>query len=122
MSAPVVYILRAKDSTEGGWVRYLLGQDNEQPVYRICEVQSELSGITTIMFCASFHLDLGANLTKPYKINDTTVNQTLELKHGKSLKAFNMDKVSNAPFTEVGSPFLLAFAFTSSCSRKNLSV
>lgn len=55
-------------------------------------------------FCASFEPDLGANLTKPYKINDTMVNQTLELKHGKSLKAFNMDKVSNAPFTQVCFP------------------
>lgn len=52
-------------------------------------------------FCASFEPDLGANFTKPYKVNDTMVNQTLELKHGKSLKAFNMDKVSNAPFTQV---------------------
>ncbi|KAG1719194.1 hypothetical protein EDB19DRAFT_1787098 [Suillus lakei] len=63
-----------EDYVKGGWVRYL---------YRICEVQN-----------------LGVNLTKPYKINDVTVNQTLELKHGKSLKAFNMDKVSNAPFSQ----------------------
>jgi len=28
------------------------------------------------------------------------VNQTLELKHGKSLKVFNMDKVSNAPIAQ----------------------
>ena len=53
------------------------------------------------VLCASFELGLGANFTKPYKINDTMVNQTLDLKHGKSLKAFYMDKVSNAPFTQV---------------------
>ncbi|OJA11412.1 hypothetical protein AZE42_05742 [Rhizopogon vesiculosus] len=73
-----------EDYVKGGWVRYLVGQDeHDKPAYRICEVQN-----------------LGANLTKPYKINDTMVNQTLELKHGKSLKAFNMDKVSNAPITQ----------------------
>ncbi|KAG0703565.1 hypothetical protein DFH29DRAFT_916098 [Suillus ampliporus] len=73
-----------EDYVKGGWVRYLVGQDDAgQPAYRICEIQN-----------------LGANLTKPYKVDDTMVNQTLELKHGKSLKAFNMDKVSNAPFTQ----------------------
>ncbi|KAG2359874.1 hypothetical protein BDR07DRAFT_1462286 [Suillus spraguei] len=73
-----------EDYVKGGWVRYLVGPDeNDQPQYRICEIQN-----------------LGVNLTKPYKINDVTVNQTLELKHGKSLKAFHMDKVSNSPFTQ----------------------
>ncbi|KAG2159299.1 uncharacterized protein EDB93DRAFT_1114969 [Suillus bovinus] len=73
-----------EDYVKGGWVRYLVGQDEkDQPQYRICEIQN-----------------LGVNLTKPYKINDVTVNQTLELKHGKSLKVFHMDKVSNAAFTQ----------------------
>ncbi|KAG1872962.1 hypothetical protein DFJ58DRAFT_760541 [Suillus subalutaceus] len=73
-----------EDYVKGGWVRYLVGQDEkDQPQYRICEIQN-----------------LGVNLTKPYKINDITVNQTLELKHGKSFKTFHMDKVSNAPFTQ----------------------
>ncbi|KAG1737572.1 uncharacterized protein EDB91DRAFT_1140758 [Suillus paluster] len=73
-----------EDYVKGAWVRYLVGQDEGgQPQYRICEVQN-----------------LGANLTKPYKVDEIMVNQTLELKHGKSLKAFNMDKVSNAPFTQ----------------------
>lgn len=44
---------------------------------------------------------------KPYKINDKTVNQALELKHGASQRAWNMDKVSNGPFVEVGIPKLL---------------
>ena len=30
------------------------------------------------------------------------VNQAFELKHGRSTKLFNMDKVSNGPFLEVG--------------------
>jgi RNA polymerase-associated protein RTF1 len=100
----MVHTLRAKDSTEGGWVRYFVGPDeNNLPVYRICEVQSECQDYFKNV-CTSFEPDLGINLTKPYKINDTTVNQTLELKHGKSLKAFNMDKVSNAPFAQVCFP------------------
>ncbi|KIK97305.1 hypothetical protein PAXRUDRAFT_825064 [Paxillus rubicundulus Ve08.2h10] len=70
-----------EDYVKGGWVRYLIGQENNEPVYRLCEVTN-----------------LGANLTRPYKINDKTVNQTLELKHGKSIKTFHMDKVSNAAF------------------------
>ncbi|KAF9224867.1 plus-3-domain-containing protein [Gyrodon lividus] len=70
-----------EDYVKGGWVRYLIGQENNEPVYRLCEVTN-----------------LGANLTRPYSINDKTVNQALELKHGKSVKTFHMDKVSNAAF------------------------
>ncbi|KAF8624657.1 hypothetical protein AX17_006988 [Amanita inopinata Kibby_2008] len=44
--------------------------------------------------------DLAADLVKPYKINDRTVNQAFELKHGKSVKVFTMDKVSNGQFVE----------------------
>ncbi|KAH7915879.1 hypothetical protein BJ138DRAFT_823015 [Hygrophoropsis aurantiaca] len=70
-----------EDYAKGGWVRYLIGQEDNEPVYRICEIQN-----------------LGANLSKPYKVNDTMVNQTLDLKHGKSVKSFYMDKVSNSSF------------------------
>ncbi|KAL1948527.1 hypothetical protein VTO73DRAFT_12602 [Trametes versicolor] len=72
-----------EDYIKGGWVRYLIGQENNQPVYRICEVA-----------------DIAPNLVKPYKINDQTVNQELELKHGESTRRFAMDKVSNAPFEQ----------------------
>ena len=37
---------------------------------------------------------------KPYKINERTINQVLELKHGTAVKTWAMDKVSNAPFTD----------------------
>ncbi len=47
------------------------------------------------------HADIAPNLVKPYKINDQTVNQELELKHGESTRRFAMDKVSNAPFEQV---------------------
>ncbi|KAF9012012.1 hypothetical protein BDQ17DRAFT_1420408 [Cyathus striatus] len=65
----------------GAWVRFLIGNENGQPVYRICQV-------TKIEMC------------KPYRINDKFVDQQLELKHGKAVKAWAMDKISNAPFTE----------------------
>jgi len=50
-------------------------------VYRICEVTN-----------------LGADLVKPYTIDDKTVNQTVDLKHGNSVRSFLMDKVSNSEF------------------------
>ncbi|KAF9463231.1 hypothetical protein BDZ94DRAFT_1298003 [Collybia nuda] len=66
---------------QGSWVRYLIGHEDGQMIYRICQVSN-----------------LGADLVKPYKINDKTVNQTVDLKHGKSERTFNMDKISNAAF------------------------
>jgi len=70
-----------QDYVQMAWVRYLIGTEDGQPVYRICEI-----------------MNLGPDLVKPYKINDKTVNQALELRHGKSVRLFNMDKVSNSPF------------------------
>jgi len=50
-------------------------------------------------------VDLAPDLVKPYKVNDKAMNQAFELKHGKSLKVFSMDKVSNGPFLEVRRAF-----------------
>ncbi|KAI9056399.1 plus-3-domain-containing protein [Trametes sanguinea] len=72
-----------EDYIKGAWVRYLIGQENGQPVYRICEV-----------------VDIAPNLVKPYLVNEQLVNQELELKHGSSTRNFGMDKVSNAPFDQ----------------------
>ncbi|KAF8909629.1 hypothetical protein CPB84DRAFT_1765028 [Gymnopilus junonius] len=73
-----------EDYVSGAWVRYLIGNEpNGQHVYRICEIQN-----------------LAPDLVKPYQVNGKMVNQAFELKHGKSVRAFNMDKVSNAPFME----------------------
>ncbi|TFY83238.1 hypothetical protein EWM64_g776 [Hericium alpestre] len=74
-----------EDYVKGAWVRYLIGQDREsgQPIYRICEIQN-----------------LAVDLVKPYKINGHFTNQEVELKHGKSVKAWPMDKVSNSPYTQ----------------------
>jgi RNA polymerase-associated protein RTF1 len=61
----------------------------------------------TLVLVLSFKTskDLGVNLTKPYMVDDKMVNHQLELRHGKSLKIFLMDKVSNSEFQPVGSPF-----------------
>ncbi|KAA1472016.1 plus-3-domain-containing protein [Dentipellis sp. KUC8613] len=73
-----------EDYVKGAWVRYLIGQDtNSQPIYRICEIEN-----------------LAVNLVKPYKINDQYSDQEFELKHGKSVKSFPMDKVSNSPYSQ----------------------
>jgi hypothetical protein len=45
--------------------------------------------------------DLGAQLVPPYKLEDEMVNQQLELAVGDSVKAVNMDRVSNAEITPV---------------------
>lgn len=67
----------------GTWVRYLIGNENGIPVYRICEISG-----------------LAQDLVKPYKVNESTINQAVDLKHGKSTKQFNMDRISNASFSE----------------------
>ncbi|EKM78499.1 hypothetical protein AGABI1DRAFT_60711 [Agaricus bisporus var. burnettii JB137-S8] len=70
-----------EDYVKGAFVRYLVGQDSHGPVYRICQIQN-----------------LAADFVKPYKIDEKMVNQALELKHGKSVRVFPMDKVSNGGF------------------------
>ena len=45
--------------------------------------------------------DLGADIVKPYMVESTMVNQTIELQHGASKKLWQMDKVSNSPFEPV---------------------
>ena len=46
-------------------------------------------------------VDLVSDGVKPYKVNDRAINHAVELKHGKSIKVFNMDRISNSPFTDV---------------------
>lgn len=75
------------------------------------EWQYGLSYMSSIKCVSAIHFffdvfdhvqDLGADLVKPYAINnERVVNQTLDLKHGKSVKAFNMDRISNAAFMAV---------------------
>ena len=83
-------------------MRYLIGQETDgSPVYRICQINSkELIGLLFGRFINGF-VDLAPDFVKPYKVNDKTMNQAFELRHGRSLKVFMMDKVSNGPFLEV---------------------
>jgi RNA polymerase-associated protein RTF1 len=95
-----------EDYVKGGWVRYLIGYENNEAVYRLCEVTN-----------------LGANLTRPYKVNEATVNQTLELKHGKSVKTFHMDKVSNTAFDAVRTLFIFFLGSdTAECRRSSIDL
>ncbi|KAJ3474574.1 hypothetical protein NLI96_g12382 [Meripilus lineatus] len=70
-----------EEYVKGAWVRYLIGNADGAPIYRICEVTN-----------------IGADLVKPYKVNAQTIDQTLELKHGAASKTWTMDKVSNSLF------------------------
>lgn len=74
-----------QDLVQGAYVRYLIGNDETTgaPVYRVCEI-----------------VDLGADLVKPYSFENQTTDQVLDLRHGKDIKQFPMDKVSNGPFTD----------------------
>ncbi|KAG8750021.1 hypothetical protein FRC12_013110 [Ceratobasidium sp. 428] len=67
----------------GAYVRYLIGNDEAGPIYRLCEI-----------------VDLGPDLVKPYNIESQVTNQVLELRHGKDTRHFPMDKVSNGLLTE----------------------
>lgn len=70
-----------QEYVQGAWVRFLIGHENGEAIYRICTVTN-----------------LRTDAAKPYKINERITNQTLDLKHGKAEKAFLMDKISNGPF------------------------
>jgi RNA polymerase-associated protein RTF1 len=85
-------------------VRYLIGNEGNQPVYRICEISSTwILRSSSILPNEAYALeDLAVDLAKPYKINNQLIDQNIELKHGTAVKAFPMDKVSNGEFTAVG--------------------
>ncbi|KAF8608542.1 plus-3-domain-containing protein [Ceratobasidium sp. AG-I] len=73
-----------QELVQGAYVRYLIGNDDAgAPIYRVCEI-----------------VDLGADLVKPYSFETQVTDQLLELRHGKDIKHFPMDKVSNGPFTD----------------------
>ncbi|KAJ3976042.1 hypothetical protein EV361DRAFT_817349, partial [Lentinula raphanica] len=68
---------------KGMWVRYLLGHEHHEPIYRICQVDH-----------------LSDETVKPYKIEDKWFDRQAELVHGSAKKNFNLDQISNASFTE----------------------
>jgi RNA polymerase-associated protein RTF1 len=85
-------------------VRFLIGQEHGEPIYRICEVYGALLYPDVIFWVSRSKgclEDLSKEQVKPYKVNDKLVNQVFELKHGKSIRTFMMEKVSNAGFQQV---------------------
>jgi hypothetical protein len=67
-------------------------RDNEC-VYRV---------IPVFLFFSEALEGIGPDPVKPYRIDDKSINQLIELKHGKSARLFTMDKVSNSAFLPVG--------------------
>lgn len=74
-------------------------------MYRICEITSASFSPRDVVPVVKMVEDLGTDVVKPYKIDDMTVNRTVDLKHGKSVRSFLMDKVSNSEFIPVGAQF-----------------
>ncbi|KAJ7918134.1 hypothetical protein B0H13DRAFT_1993489 [Mycena leptocephala] len=67
----------------GGWVRYLIGQEEGRRIYRVCQI---------IGFSPA---------AKPYKLTpDKMVRQVFDLKHGKAERSWQMDRTSNEPWTQ----------------------
>ncbi|GJJ14780.1 hypothetical protein Clacol_009048 [Clathrus columnatus] len=87
----------------GSWVRYLIGDDpSGEHIYRLCEVKGNLR-----FYIDSHHMLIDIVVlvgvvptAKNYKVDDVFVNRMLELSHGKAVKVFPMDKVSNSTFTD----------------------
>ncbi|KAG8848915.1 hypothetical protein FRB91_010385 [Serendipita sp. 411] len=83
VAVPALGIDADSQWNQGAWVRYLIGQRDGEPVYRLCEIKG-----------------LGSQTVLPYTVENETVDQQLEIAFGKSVRLFNMDKVSNGAFTE----------------------
>lgn len=49
------------------------------------------------------HEEVTTDAQHPYKVNGQLVDYELKLKHGSSEKKFQIDKISNSPFTDVSS-------------------
>ncbi|KAJ4490436.1 hypothetical protein J3R30DRAFT_3421818 [Lentinula aciculospora] len=69
---------------KGMWVRYLIGGEGKEPVYRICQVDH-----------------LVEEPVKPYRIEEKWFDRQAELVHGQARRKFNLDQISNSRFTEV---------------------
>lgn len=71
---------RFEEMARGAWVRFLIGANSGQSIYRMCEITAIVPG-------------------EPYMVDGSTVDQSLELRHGKAVKLWKMDRVSNSRFT-----------------------
>ncbi|KAI5831895.1 hypothetical protein K523DRAFT_299455 [Schizophyllum commune Tattone D] len=68
-----------QDYAKGAWMRYLIGNENGMPVYRVCEV-------------VDFE-----EVKKPYAIDGSKyIDFDVVLRHGDASKTWAMDKVSNS--------------------------
>lgn len=94
----VHWLIRVK----GAWVRYLIGQESNEAIYRICEITSACVLRYFLFASVEVLVGIGPDPVKPYKIDDKSINQLIELRHGKSMRLFTMDKVSNSAFLPVG--------------------
>ncbi|KAF9781241.1 plus-3-domain-containing protein [Thelephora terrestris] len=68
------------DFCKGAWVRYCIGVDKGQSVYRICEIVGLVDA------------------PKVYKVDEQNLNQNFILKHGDSSREWPMDRTSNSAF------------------------
>ena len=66
-------------------MRYCIGINEGQSVYRICEIVNLV------------------DTPKVYKVDEQSFNQNFVLKHGSSAKEWPMDRASNSPFEAVRS-------------------
>ena len=81
-------------------MRYCIGINNGQSVYRICEI-----------------VDL-VDTPKVYKVDEQNLNQNFILKHGNSAKEWPMDRTSNSAFETVRShPLASEWLFTCGLER-----
>ncbi|KZT08127.1 plus-3-domain-containing protein [Laetiporus sulphureus 93-53] len=77
-----------EECVKGAYVRYLIGNEHGEGVYRICEVTDVREEISP------------QRAVKSYQLDGRTVNKELQLAHGNALRWFPMDKVSNSPFLQ----------------------
>ncbi|GAA5897514.1 hypothetical protein JCM5296_001147 [Sporobolomyces johnsonii] len=71
------------DWVKGAWVRLGIGKDPQgMPTYRLCQVQDVRSS------------------GKPYRLEGTTTDVELKLRHGSAINWFKMETISDSTFTD----------------------
>lgn len=87
----------------GGWVRYNFGPDEQgRPCYSLCEIVGRSASLSPPSQNSNHSLaDVGADLVPTYKFDNVYSDRQLELRHAEKKRAWNMDRVSNAPFQQV---------------------
>ena len=94
----------ASHLVEGAWVRYCIGIEAGQSIYRACEVAGKQNFHQVAWRFCILTLpitEVASKLVNIYKVNGQPANQELILRHGNSEKNFPMDRISNTPITEV---------------------